>query len=222
MAVQRTDEYLPEQDEFAMTTEPITARPTQSSSAAVMSGWEAANKTTSAGNYPIDFKFGDAPQIIKFIDPNGPFAVYRQHFLTQKTSGQRAYVSLGANDPLCTKLGSKPELKRAFSIINLSAVGGPRRERLIASPRLYDALHAAEFSPQGPLLKNYWAISKTGKMQTTMYHLNSVKSRDLVEDWGFTDVEAIEKAIADIKPFTSEDIKTPTWEELEAVAASLL
>lgn len=222
MAVQRTDEYLPEQDEFAMTDEPITSRPMQSSTTAVQSGWDAANKSSSAGSYPVDFKFGDTPQIIKFIDPSGPFAVYRQHFLTQKTSGQRSYISLGPNDPLCTKLGSKPELKRAFSIVNLSAVGGPRRERLIASPRLYDALHAAEFSPQGPLTKNYWAISRSGKMQTTMYHLNSVKARDLVEDWGFTDIEAVEKAIADIKPFESSDIKQPTWEELEAVAASLL
>lgn len=222
MAVQRTEEYLPEQDEFAMTDEPITARPSQTTSSAVQSGWDAANKSTGVNNFPVDFKFGDAPQIIKFIDPSGPFAVYRQHFLTQKTTGQRAYISLGANDPLCTKLGSKPELKRAFSIINLSAVGGPRRERLIASPRLYDALHAAEFSPQGPLTKNYWAISRTGKMQTTMYHLNAVKSRDLVEDWGMTDIEAIEKSIVDIKPFTSADIKQPTWEELEAVAASLL
>ena len=148
--------------------------------------------------------------------------MYKQHFLSQKTSGQRAYISLGANDPLCVKLGSKPELKRAFSVINLSAPGGPRRERLIASPRLYDALHAAEFSPQGPLTKNYWAISRSGKMQTTMYHLNAVKARDLVEDWGMTNIEEIEKQIADIKPFTSSDLKEPTWEELEAVAASLL
>jgi len=37
-----------------------------------------------------------------------------------------------------------------------------------------------------------------------------------------TDIESIEKTIADIKPFTSSDLKEPTWEELEAVAASLL
>lgn len=220
MAINRTEEYVPETDEFAMSDEKLAARPAKATSDAVQSGWDAAQKSVG-GNYPTDFKFGDSPQIIKFIDPSGPFAVYRQHFLTQKTSGQRAFISLGPNDPLCTKLGSKPELKRAFSIVNLSAPGGPRRERLIASPRLYDALHAAEFSPQGPLTKNYWAISRSGKMQTTMYHLNAVKARDLVEDWGMTNIEETEKLIADIKPFTSDDIKQPTWEELDAIAESL-
>ena len=221
MAVNRTDEYLPETDEFAVLETPITDRPEKPKSTAIQSGWAAAEKSTS-GNYPTDFKFGDSPQIIKFIDLDGPFADYKQHFLTQKTSGQRSYICLGSNDPLCVKLGDKPERKRAFSIINLSAVGGPRRERLIASPRLFDALHATEFSPQGPLTKNYWAISRSGKMQTTMYHLNAVKSRDLVEDWGITDIAEIEKSIADIKPYTSADITEPTWEDLEAVAASLL
>ena len=93
MAVNRTDEFLPETDEFAMTAAPITARPAQATSSAVQSGWEAAEKSVSGGNYPTDFKFGDTPQIIKFIYPNGPFAVYNQHFLSQKTSGQRAYIS---------------------------------------------------------------------------------------------------------------------------------
>lgn len=221
MSVDRTATYLPETDEFAVADSSLSARPSQSGSSAVLSGWDAAEKTTS-GNYPTDFKFGDKPQIIKFIDLNGPFAVYKQHFLNQKTTGQRAYISLGPNDPLCVKLGSKPELKRAFSIINLSAVGGPRRERLIASPRLFDALHAAEFSPQGPLTKNYWAISRTGKMQTTMYHLNAVKARDLAEDWGMTDIEEIEKTLGEFKPFTSADLKQPTWEELDEIADSLL
>jgi hypothetical protein len=93
---------------------------------------------------------------------------------------------------------------------------------LIASPRLYKSLHAAHFSPAGPLTKNYWAISRTGKMQSTVYHINPVKPRDLAEDWGITDDEAIEKAIAEMVPFERSIIKEPTWEELEAVAASLI
>ena len=93
---------------------------------------------------------------------------------------------------------------------------------LITSPRLYKSLHAAHFSPAGPLTKNYWAISRTGKMQSTVYHINPVKPRDLAEDWGITDEEAIEKAIAEMVPFDRSVIKEPTWEELEAVAASLL
>jgi hypothetical protein len=220
MAVNRTDEYAVENDEFASSA--IEDRPAQSTSTVVLEGWDAAQSTVS-GDFPKEFKFVDGEfSIIKFLDPNGPFAVYKQHFLSQITSGKRSFVSLGANDPLCTKIGSKPEDKKAFTIANLSAAGGPQRQMLIASPRLYKSLHAAHFSPAGPLTKNYWAISRTGKMQSTVYHLNPVKARDLQEDWGITDIDEMEKTITSMVPFDRSAIKEPTWEELEAVAASLL
>ena len=222
MAVNRTDEYVAENDEFSNTA--IEDRPVQSTSSVIQSGWEAADKASApAGGYPVEFKFSDGDfQVIKFLDQDGPFAIYKQHFLSQITSGKRSFVSLGANDPLCVKIGSKPEDKKAFTIANLSAPGGPQRQMLIASPRLYKSLHAAHFSPAGPLTKNYRAISRTGKMQSTVYHINPVKPRDLAEDWGITDEEAIEKAIAAMVPFERSAIKEPTWEELEAVASSLL
>ena len=217
MSVNRTEEYLPETDEF--TTDAIAARPTQATATAIQSGWSAAEIAPS-GDYPSEFKFQEGFQVVKFLDEDGPCAVYRQHFLTQKPEGKRSYISLGQNDPLCVKLGSKPEEKRAFSIVNLSAEGGPQRQMLIASPRLFKSLHAAHFSPQGPLTKNYWALSRTGKMQTTAYHINPVKSRDLMEDWNIDEATA-EASVASFKPYTRADIKEPTWEELEAVAASL-
>jgi hypothetical protein len=221
MGITPTESYVPEADEFA--SEAVnTGRPEQATSTAVQSGWSAAESLTAPSEgYPQNFKFNDGYQIIKFLDEDGPFAVYKLHFLTQKTEGQRSYISLGANDPLCTQLGSKPEEKRAFSIVNLSAEGGPQRQMLIASPRLFKALHAAHFSPQGPLTKNYWAVSRTGKMQTTAYHINPVKPRDLMEDWQI-DEAAAEAAVANAKPYTRKDLREPTWEELEAVAASLL
>lgn len=215
MAVDRTDTYVPENDEFT-----IDARPAQSTSSAIQSGWAAAE--IQPASYAEEFKFSEGNyQVVKFLDEDGPFAIYKQHFLTQKTEGKRSYISLGANDPLITKLGSKPEEKRAFSVLNLSAPNGPTRQMLIASPRLFKSLHAAHFSPQGPLTKNYWALSRSGKMQTTTYHINPVKPRDLMEDWKI-DEAAAEKAVAEAKPFTRADLKEPTWEELEQVANSLM
>lgn len=222
MAVNRTEEYLPENDEFSLDAT-LTDRPEQATSTAVQSGWDAAEKlVTASGDYPTEFKFNEGEfQVIKFLDPNGPFAIYKQHFLQQKTVGKRSYVSLGPNDPLCTKLGSKPEDKRAFTIANLSAAGGPQRQMLIASPRLYKTLHAAHFSPAGPLNKNYWAISRTGKMQQTVYHLTPIKPRDLMEDWQINAEEA-EKAISEMKPYDRSVIKEHTWAELDEIANSLL
>jgi len=224
MAIDKTAEYAVENDEFANLDTPITDRPAQSTSTAIQTGWGAASTNTSSKmEFPKEFKFVDGEfQIVKFLDEEGPFAVYKQHFLSQVTTGRRSYVSTGPNDPLITKLGSEPEEKRAFSIANLSAAGGPQRQMLIASPRLFKSLHAAHFSPQGPLTKNYWAISRSGKMNATVYHLNAIKPRDLAEDWGITDINAIEAAVLAMKPFTRDDIKQHTVEELEAVAKSLL
>lgn len=223
MAIDRTIEFTAENDEFGSVDTALTDRPSQSTTTAVQSGWDAAEKSVKTGDYPTELKFVEGEfQIIKFLDPNGPFAIYKQHFLQQKTEGKRSYVSLGSNDPLCVKLGSKPEDKKAFTIANLSAPGGPTRQMLIASPRLFKTLHAAHFSPAGPLTKNYWAISRTGKMQQTVYHLTPVKGRDLVEDWGITDIESIEAKIAEMEPYDRSVIKEPTWEELEEIANSLL
>lgn len=222
MSVNRTEDYMPKVDEFNI--DPVLdARPEQATSTAVQAGWEAADKlSVSAGDYPVEFRFNEGEfTVIKFLDPNGPFASYKQHFLQQKTEGKRSYVSLGPNDPLCTKLGSKPEDKRAFTIANLSVPGGPQRQMIVASPRLYKTLHAAHFSPAGPLNKNYWAISRTGKMQQTVYHLTPIKPRDLQEDWGINPEET-EKAIAEMKPYERSVIKEHTWAELEEIANQLL
>ena len=176
--VPNADEYVTEAETFVIEDRPI-AIPTATTTA-VGEGWDAAEKLSgAAGDFPVELKLGEDFQVIKFLDPDGPFATYKQHFLQQKTVGRRSYISLGANDPLCTKLNSKPEDKRAFTVVNLSAPGGPQRQMMIATPRLYKTLHAAHFSPQGPLNKNFWALSRTGKMQQTVYHLNAIKGRDL-------------------------------------------
>jgi hypothetical protein len=223
MAINRTEAYSAETDEFS--SEAIASRPTGTSvntANIIQSGWDAGEKLARPSTgYTKEFKFTEGGfQVVKFLDENGPFAVYRQHFLKNK-EGQKSYISLGTNDPLCVKLNSKPEEKRAFSIVNLSAEGGPQRQMLIASPRLWKSLHSAHFSPQGPLTKNYWALSRTGKQQTTTYHINAVKGRDLMEDWNIDEAVA-EAVIAESKPFTAADLRTPTWEELEAIADSLL
>jgi hypothetical protein len=91
---------------------------------------------------------------------------------------------------------------------------------LIATARMFKTIHSAHFSPQGPLTKNYWALSRAGIKQTTTYNIAPVKSRDLMEDWGIDEASAL--AVVDASmPFTKADLRMPTWEELEAIAVSL-
>ncbi len=198
----------------------VDARPEQSTSTAVQAGWDAAESlTTPTGDYPVEFKHSEEIQVIKFLDLTGPFASYKQHFLQNKP-GKKSYVCLGNNCPLCVKLGHKPEDKRAFTVANLST-NPISRQQLIATPRLYKTLHAAEFSPQGPLPKNFWAISRTGIKQTTVYNLNAIKPRDLDEDWNIS-LEEAEKAIAQMEPYTRSIIRETSYAELLEIAEELL
>jgi hypothetical protein len=229
MAVDRTDTFTPENDEFSIDNAVLTDRPAQTTSTVIKSGWEAAAKVAApTGDYPIDFKFVEGEyQIIRFMDPAGtagPFAVYKQHFLNQKTTGKRSYISLGDNDPLCVKLGSKPENKYAFTVINYSAEGGPQRQMLIASAKLFKQLAGIEHSGAGPLSSKYWSVTRTGKQQTTNYIITPIKPRDLSEDAPHIglDEHAAEEIFKTFKPFDRSDLKESTWEELEAVALSLL
>lgn len=210
MGVARND-YVNDELDIDVDDAPVAA---SAPAANVATGWEgaAALNQPSGEGFPTELKLNDQFQLIKFIDTNGPFAVYSQHFLQQKTEGKRSYVCIGSNCPLCNKLHHKPEKKTAFSVVNLTD-GNIQRQQLIATPRLYKTLHAAEFSPQGPLTKNYWAINRTGKMQQTVYNLMAVKARDLSEDWGL-DAEDIELQLANIQPFDSSSIKGSTYAEL--------
>jgi len=214
-----TENYVNTEDDFS-----VDARPEQAASevpTSVASGWAAADiQNAPSGDFPVEFKHSEEYQLVKFIDEGGPFATYSQHFLKQKTEGRRSYVCVGDNCPLCIKLQDKPERKTAFTIANI-VDGTAQRQMLIATPRLYKSLHAAEFSPQGPLVKNLWAISRTGKMQQTQYNLLAVKARDLGEDWGLN-AEEVEAQIVEIKPFERNAIKTHTYAELLEVAESLL
>ena len=213
------DNYVTTEDDFSVDARPQAAA--SETATAVASGWAAADvQNAPSGDFPVEFKHSEDYQLIKFVDEGGPFATYSQHFLKQKTEGRRSYVCVGDNCPLCSKLQDKPERKTAFTIANI-VDGTAQRQMLIATPRLYKTLHAAEFSPQGPLGKNFWALSRTGKMQQTQYNLLAVKSRDLGEDWGLNSDE-IEAQVADIKPFERSAIKTHTYAELLEVAEALL
>jgi|GEM_PF-1900575 hypothetical protein len=201
----------------------IEARPVQttSTSTAVQSGWDAAEKlVTNLAEFPTEYKHSETFQLVRFIDQTGPFANYRQHFLKEKTEGRRSYVCIGDNCPLCLKLGDKPETKRAFTIVNLTAKPY-QRQMLIATPRLYKTLHAGEFSPQGPLTRNYWALSRTGQKQQTVYNLMAVKGRDLAEDWALNEAE-VEGALVNFKPFERSEIREDSHAALLEIAESLL
>lgn len=208
-----------------LTEESIDERPAQSttkmSEDIVKSGWEAAEKlSVSSSDFPTEVRFIEGEYLVlKFLDADGPFASYKQHFLNK--TGKRSYTCLGAVCPLCTKLEDRPENKRAFSVVNLSHEDGPKKQMIVAGARLFQAIHAAHFSPQGPLNQNYWAVLRSGKNAATSYTIMPVKERDLLEDWKIDPAMAAE-AIADVEPYTADVIQKHSVEELDDIASALL
>lgn len=210
----------------AYVADDLDERPSQQTASAdsnVLSGWDAADTLSTASNdFPTEVKFEDGKHLVfKFLDETGPFAIYKQHFLKQKTSGKRSYVCIGADCPLCTKLDDRPENKRAFTVVNLSHAEGMQRQMLITGARLYQALHAAHYSPQGPLTKGYWAIVRLGKGPSTVYTVTPIKERDLEEDWSINPERAA-GVVAQSDVYTRNLIKEHTFAELDEIADSLL
>ena len=216
----RAEAFIEEEDEFSLDSRPKNSGSKKSSKGAeptMESGWEAADSLYTAPDFPEDFKETEDQQLIKFIDKNGPFASYRQHFLKKK-DGRKSYVCLSEGCPLCG-IGDKPEDKRAFTIVNFSA-NPPVRQMIIASPNLYKSLHAGQHSPQGPLEKPFWGLCKSGAKQSTKHHLTPVKVRDLDEDWGLNPEDVAEQ-LSKFEPFTRDDIKITSYDDLVDIAEDL-
>lgn len=219
MSVQTTDEFTPTVDEFSMENAALEGRPGDASDA-IKSGWGAAEEAVKPKEYAKDFKLSDTLQIIKFLDPDGPFAIYSQHFLTQKTEGQRSYTCIGSGCPICLNVpDSKAEKKYAFSIAVLTPTE-TTLTKLVATPLFFKSLHAAHHSPAGPLSKNYWAVGRKGQMQHTVYTLNPVKGRDLSEDWAIDEAKA-DAVIATFEPFDASTVRKLSAAELTEIVNAL-
>jgi hypothetical protein len=212
--------FVTDDEEFS-----VEDRPQQTASV-ITSGWAAAeDMTPKTEGFPTECKLNDKPQVLKFIDQNGPFAAFKQHFLTGKP-GKKSYICLNSkgqnnNCPLCSVLHNKAEDKRAFTVINFSAEGGPQKQILLSANRLYKSLHNAEFSPQGPLTKPYWGLSRTGEKAAVVYNLQAIKSRDLNEDWNISEQEA-EEFVSSATPFSASLYRENSYAELMEIAQEMM
>jgi hypothetical protein len=207
----------------------INARPNTDADSPVIEGWGISSANDSKGDFPVDFKFTGKIQVVKFHPDSFPPISYKQHFLSTKSSGKKSYTCLNPKGapsnpcPLCQMdsdiAGQRAELKAAFTVVNFSAQPF-ERQLLTASKRLIDTLHTVDSSEIGPLEGKYWTINRSGERQTTAYHLNAVKERDLQEDWGI-DPKAAKEFFDSIDAWPKTTIKYHTYAELLEIAQSL-
>ena len=187
-------------------------------SSLIQKGWGAAKKAMSeSSNFTNDFRFTDEPALVKFLS-NEPFT-FKQHFL-EKKSGKKSYVCLGKECPLCRVLGDTPSNKFAFPIVNLDAEGYPV-QLLVAGPRLCGMLEKMDADTrQGPLVKNFYTLARSGTKSSTSYAVQMVKPRDLAEDFDL-DLEEVEDFLDKVKTPGPEAVFVNSKSELLDIAHDL-
>lgn len=203
-------------DVEATTAEEVSAPKAPST---VKGGWDALDslmkpETTA---YPTDFKFSEDPVLIKFLE-DGPFAVYEQHWIERQ--GRKSFVCIGDECPLCNILGDKPRGKFSWNVLVLS--GAEQTVQVLTVPPVFARQIAAANKDErkGPLVREFWEISRTGMGPTTQYNLTYVRGRDLAEEWKL-DLDTVSGLVAAAVPYTADQVvrETPR-SELIGIARS--
>lgn len=212
MGVQ-SDKFVAETDEFDLENAPEAGAPL------AKSGWAAAEESAAGSNdFPEDFKLTETEQLVKFIDTEGPAAVYKLHFFENK-KGRKGYACLGQNCPLCAEFTDpkmKPSDKYVFTVAEVKRVKEEvdgkevwvtkvTRKKLTGGIRLYKTLREADSSSAGPLHKPLWTIKKSGAGATVLYHPSPVKLRDLEEDFSI-DPAFVASELEEIKPYDKAEL----------------
>ena len=208
----------------------ITAKPKQDDEETdeaprktIKRGWGAAERVQEASSpYAQRFKVTEETQVIKFLEDE-PYASFRTHWIDGR-QGQKSFVCLHDDPngcPLCAA-GNRPSTKFAFNI----AVVNNEEELIVRSfevgVRLIDQLKNFHLDPrQGPLSKNYWAVSKTGKGAQTQTILQMVRERDL-EEWNLTALSDEDMLVLKNNSYDPSIVQIPTRTELLEIATELL
>lgn len=187
----------------------------------IQGGWGAAKKAMTSGNksFTSDFRLGEDTQLIKFMSPD-PIAVYRQHWVNERTEGKKSFICLGAKCPLCRVAGHKADQKIAFSILNVSSEG-MEVQLWAVGPRLAEMLDQNNRDSRlGPLDRGYWAVKKSGKGPKTSYSINPVKERDVPDDFDI-DPRLVDERLKEAEVLDTKAIRLSSYEDLMAVALEI-
>lgn len=164
----------------------------------IKGGWGAVEKMKSIDSpYAQRLRVTDEAIVIKFLD-DAPYATFRQHWVER--SGQKSFTCIDDIDdrgcPLC-KAGNRPSMRFAFNVVLMSKDGDHSIKSYEVGARVIDQLKNFHQDPrQGPLSKNYWAVSRSGKGATSATNHQMLRDRDL-EDW-------------EIEPLSDDDTKAFT------------
>lgn len=164
-------------------------------SSTVGRGWGAVDKI-KVGDYTNRWDVPEKPALIKFLESE-PFSVYAEHFIEELPKGtKKSYICLGDDCPLCDDLGDRPSSYAAFNILDLTDPDEPKVVFLRASVGLAKDIQTyAQDKRTKPI--NRWDVYFTlhrKRQQGARYKLESVKARDLEDDFDMVPFEEDELA----------------------------
>lgn len=198
-------------------------------SAAVQSGWGAANKLKKeGGNFANELSITKDAQLVKFLG-DSPYAVYKQHWIDGglRSTKKKSFICMGKGCPLCT-IGEGAAKKWAFNVA-LFEKDDWVVYSLIAGSRLFDNIADEHEGSDGPLDEGFWTISKSGTKQSTTYKLKKIEGRKLEEflDSERSDIrdedellESLEDAV--LEPYTAAQHQPPSRSYLQEIADELI
>jgi len=165
----------------------------------ITKGWGSYKKTADAtrgGDFAPEFKPRDnMTELIKILD-EGPFAVFKQHWIERGPKKKKSFNCLKDDDgngvcPLCDDLGDKPKAQAMINVVSMLE-DPDKQETLIwrVGATVGDILErAANEKRTSPINREniYWSVEKVVKPNKTEYRVNPVKKDDDFEtDWDIT------------------------------------
>ena len=182
-------------------------------------GWGAVDSIVSADSpFAQRLKVVDDPIIVKFLEDE-PYAVFRQHWIERP--GQKSFTCIAdlspKGCPLCDA-GNRPSSRFNFNVVLLGDGVDPQIKSYEVGARVIDQLKNFSIDPrQGPLVKHYWAISKSGKGARASTNHQMIRDRDL-EEYGIEalDDPALKKLRS--QAYDASIIQVPNYKDLMDIA----
>ncbi len=195
-------------------------------------GWDEFDNATSSSNSndfeaknALKLKVTNKQQLLKVLD-SAPFDSMGLHYVQEIKTGKRSFRCGGEKCSLCDDLDHYARKLAYFNVALFNEDTDEWENRVwevgVKVGRKLKAIN--DDTKRGPLDKEslYFAISKTGKGTNTEYHLETVKARDLDEDWDVDEIDP--KTLKTL----NEAVYTDPWErfsnpqELKRVVNRLL
>jgi hypothetical protein len=174
-------------------------------------GWGGYRQTADSikSDFADNLKIVDNTDMLIKIADTEPVAAYAEHWLTIDGK-RRSFVCLGANCPLCDRLGDRPTVKVAMNVIDMDA-NPPEVKIWQFGTQVGDILEKFADNPKtSPVNRDdlYWTITRTKKADRYTTTVRPVKARDLVEDFDTDPLTDAELDELEQQLFTQDQVFT--------------